>query len=274
MPDLELVAGTLASPYECYQPLYEQMMGRGHAVASAVTGILIQDAVPDPADQDKGWIPTSGGVPRYAGYTFVWHAVLGHWVARHEIAADDIKRYPTPYPDTLVNFNTYLQTYDGGDAGAVGPASGPMWEVDPQFEGSVPIGVGLIPGSSPATSIVEGGDTSDSLGGTGEYEHVLTGAEGAVADHAHPVGLFNPSGGTGDDAFFNWAAAPITVPNYTGKYIQGGGGPITSPETTADIYTLKAADGAGVVSDPHNNMQPYLGVYFLKRTARIWIVAA
>lgn len=150
-----------------------------------------------------------------------------------------------------------------------------MWEIDVLFDGRTPTGVGVIPTSAPAASIVNPLDTTDSLGNSGEYKHVLTGAEGAVADHDHPVGLFNSGGGgNADDAFFNKVTPAVGTAGWTGRYITGGDGIVSAAQTTADIYTLQANDGNGVVSAGHSSMQPYIGVFFIKRTSRAFYVAA
>lgn len=267
MSELPLIPGTLPSPYTCWQALYEQMFELGAAQGSTIVGVKIND---DPPAHDQGWIPTAGGVPRFSGYVFVWHAVYGHWVARHQEAPSDIKRWPAPYTNDLAALTTYLQTYDGGDTGAPGPFTGPMWEVDAQFAGSVPVGVGLIPGSSPAASIVKGGDTQDSLLASGEYKHVLTGAEGAVDQHVHPMGDGNSGSG---DLNLNYVLPAVTTPAYTG-FFNSSGAPSGATLTSANLITLPANDGNGVTSVGHNTMQPYVGCFFLKRTSRIWIVAA
>lgn len=136
--------------------------------------------------------------------------------------------------------------------------------------GRVPIGVGIIPGSDLGAGDASVGvsDTVDSLGNTGEYAHKLTGDEGAVEDHVHPTGVCDPAT---DDGFFNIEASRPTS-NWLGHYITGSGGTPATAETTANLLTLKAADGAGVVADKHNNMQPYLGVYFITHTARKFYV--
>lgn len=266
MADLPLIPGTLAQ--DCYpasaQAFYDDMFAKGHAVGPTVTGILIQDNTPDPEDQDKGWIPTSGGVSRYPGYIFVWNTVLGHWVSRHPFEASD------PRPQLYIGTLADLQTFDGGDANAAGVAGGPMWEQWTAITGRVPVGVGLIPGSSPAASITTVLDTSDSLGGSGEYKHVLTEAEGAVGDHIHPIGVCDPAS---DDGFLPLTSVEVT-PAWTGHYMNGSGSLGPTAEATANLFSLKADNGAGVVSDQHNNMMPFIGVYWIKRTARIWIVAA
>lgn len=269
MPDgeLPLIPGTLPSPYTCWQALYEQMFELGAAQGSSIVGVTIDD---DPPAHDQGWIPTADGVPRFSGYVFVWHPVYGHWVSRHQEAPSDIKRWPAPYTDDLAALTLYLQTYDGGDAGAPGPFTGPMWEVDAQFAGSVPVGVGLIPGSSPNASIVKGGDIVDSLGNGGEYKHVLTGLEGGVTDHVHPMGFGDTGSG---NLGLNYVAPAVATPAYT-TFFNSSAGPSGTTVTSANLITLQANNGNGIVSAGHNTMQPYVGCYFLKRTARIWLVAA
>lgn len=264
MPDIPLIPGTLDQ--DCYpasaQAFYDAMFARGHGIAPDISGLLIQDAAPDPIYRgNKGWIPTSGGVPIYPGAgVFIWHPVVGHWVARpYKPAAD-------PRPEVYIGDLAALPTFDGGDVGAPGQASGPMWELWTAIDGRVPVGAGTIPGSGGAT--LANLATTDSNGLSGEYKHVLTGAEGAVADHIHPLGLFNASGsGNADDAFFNWVTPAVATFAWTGKYITGGDGIVTAAQNTADIYTLKANNGNGVVSDGHNTMQPFIGVYWIKRTA-------
>lgn len=251
------------------------MFAKGHAVAPDITGILIQDAVPDPADIDKGWIPTSGGVARYPGYVFIWHAVLGHWVSRHPIEASD------PSRRIYVGDAASITTYDGGDAGPINqPATGPMWEIDTAFAGSAPVGVGLIPGSSPAATIVNPLDTADSLGNSGEYKHSLTPDE---IQHMHGTGqdpnILIP--GTIDDPAIelhrDWSSAPETyVTSRNDMNPTSASGYTDGAAISSGIFaTTKAlADPDFPVVDGHLNMQPYVGVYFLKRTSRIWIVAA
>lgn len=232
------------------------MFAKSHALAPDINGLLIQDAAPDPAYRgNKGWIPTSGGIPIYPGYVFVWHATVGHWVSRHPLGPED------PRPQMYVGSLSDLATFDGGDIGAPGIASGPMWEQFTPLTGRVPIGVGLIPGSTPPITTALN-DTG------GEAQHVLTGAEGAVADHTHPIGVCDPAS---DDGFFPIEAVE-TTPNWTGHYITGSGSTPATAETTANLFTLEANNGNGVTSDAHNNLQPYLAVYWIRRTGRIFYV--
>lgn len=256
--DIPLQPGVLLDPYTCFQPVYEQMFALGKGVAPDITGILIQDAAPDPIYRgNKGWIPTSGGVPIYPGYVFIWHAVVGHWVSRNPIADADSSRR------IWVGNSADIDTYDGGEAGVVGAASGPMWALDTLFDGRVPIGAGNIPGTAPAISVAVNA-TQDSDGKSGEYKHVLTGLEGAVGDHVHPVGWGNVATG---DLGLAYTTPDVTTPSYT-TFFNSSAGPSGVNITVANLISLKANNGNGVISDAHNTMQPYYGVYFIKRTAR------
>lgn len=262
MSDLQLIPGSLPSDLECYQTLYDEMFSRGHAVGPNVTGLLIQDAVPDPEDHDKGWIPTASGVPIYP-YVFTWHPVFSKWVARHPKGPED------PRPEMYIGDLADLATFDGGSAGS-GAAGGPMWEQWTPITGRVPVGVGLIPGSSPPATIAAPLATSDSLGNSGEYKHVLTQDEGGVGDHVHPLGNADP--GTGDIGLA-YEVPSVTTPSYTAFGVTGGG-PIGLPVTTANLLTLPANDGSGQTDvDGHNTMQPYIGVYWIIRTEREFYVA-
>lgn len=265
--ELPLTPGVLPAPFTCYQPLYNEMFALGAAQGPAITGLLIQDATPDAGDHDKGWIPTAGGVPRFPGYVFVWHAVLGHWVSRNAINASDASRR------LYVGANTSIDTYDGGDGGAPGAASGPMWARDTLFDGRFPIGVGDIPGSSPLASIVSPLDTTDSLGASGEYKHVLTAPE--VEGHFHGVGTDGQPGGGDPPIMISrpWSTAPTS---YTERFEDtpgtdswGDGGPISS----GTMSTTDPIQGP-VPSNGHNTMPPFIGVFVIKRTAREFYVAA
>lgn len=261
--DLPLQPGNLSDP-ECWttpQALYDEMFAKGVAISPDITGILIQDAAPDPIYRgSKGWIATSGNVPIYPLNTvMIWHAVYGHWVARHPTPAS------APVIQLYYGTAASIDTYDFGEAGVAAPASGPFWKIKATLAGRAPVGVGIIPTSAPAASIVNPLDTSDSLGGSGEYKHVLVEAEGALGSHKHPMGISNP---VGDDAYFSYVGAPVATANYNAKYITGGNGINIVAETTADLFTLPPNNGNGVVSAGHNNMQPYFGIYYIERTIR------
>ena len=265
--DIPLTAGTLLSPYECWQTLYEQMFALGKGVSPDITGILIQDAAPDPIYRgNKGWIPTSGGVPIYPGYVFIWHATVGHWVSRNPVADSDASRR------VWTGAAADIDTYDHGEAGVVGPAAGPMWEFDTTFDGRVPIGAGTIPNSGGATVAINA--TTDSLGGVGEYKHSLLANE---IQHFHGVGqdAMQLSPNTEDDPAIQlhraWdSGANSYTMSQNDMVAPGSHGYVDGALAHVGIFgTTKAlADPDFPVVDGHNNMQPYVGVYLIRRTTR------
>ena len=252
MADEQLIPGTLST--DCYPPsaqaFYNEMFERGKAVGPDIKGLLIQDAAPDPVDRGvMGWVPTSGDIPIYPGYVFVWHATIGHWVSRHPVNANDASRR------IYVGTSASIATYDGGDGGALTIGSGPMWALDAAFDGRTPVGVGVIPTSSPSVSILNPLDTQDSASRIGEYQHSLIAAE--MPPHTHDF---------------------TVIANNTDSQGQGKltGGKDDGPWDGQYDGTTKNAGGDSAtppVVAPHMTMQPFIGVYFIKRTLRQFLVA-
>ena len=141
-----------------------------------------------------------------------------------------------------------LKDYDGGNgctSSTVTSTQGAMWEEDTDFVGRVPIGAGLIPGTTTPAITTAVGDP------TGVAEHTLTEAEGGVGVHTHGFGKYL-SGAVG----LSYPGSN-TVPAYTGAVVQGIGGHSTASDTTANCYTLpsgstggRRADAYAVPSDP------------------------
>lgn len=224
-------------------------------------------ATPAPENRIYPWLYTPNG----RWYTFQF----GMWVAPVDPAelVDDFVKLWVPTAGTPESDLWSLDEGDGTDPsvpGNVTSTTGAMWQVFSTLAGRFPLGVGTIPDSD-----LGGGDasvgisqTGDTFGRQGEYAHQLTGAEGAVDQHTHPFGLSNNAAGpNGDDAYFAQQGT-TTVTGYNGTYITGSNGVIQAPLTQADLYTLKANNNAGVTSTKHQNMPPFLGVYFIKHTAR------
>ena len=134
-----------------------------------------------------------------------------------------------------VGNTTDLQTYDGGTVGAVSNWTGPMWEVDTAFEARFPVGVGTFA----ASGVVNVNGTTTSTAVAGEDQHTLTIAE--MPAHAHN--------------FFPLVTADANNGGANG--VQYG--------TTASVSTSSTGGGAA-----HNNLPPFYGVYFIKRTGRVY----
>lgn len=243
--DLRLVPGTLAT--DCYpasvQSLYNEMFEKGSALLGDITGILIQDSAPDPEDRDKAWIRlTAPGGPPSFYLPFVWYN--GAWVARNPSApsGDEIRMW--------IGSTTDLETYDGGAAGTVGDASGPMWEVASDFAGRVPIGVGTIPDTTVAVTV-------DTNAGAGQ----VTLSDVNIPQHSHQIGV---------------ESSDVTSSAEDGQ-LRDASGDVTWISTWNQTAVGVTRNWGGAASDgsttPFNNTPPSRGVYFIRRTARIFYTA-
>lgn len=153
----------------------------------------------------------------------------GSWLSRHTAPASGQERR------LWVGSTGDLLTYDGGESAVVSISTGPFWEVDTAFAARFPIG----PGTLPSTTVI-------AVTGTGgEEKHTLITDE--LPSHTHDIihNQVQVDGGTGETV--------LNGPNI--------GTPTVTKTTQA---TPTAADG----NDPHNNMPPYIGAYFIKRTVR------
>lgn len=274
----KLVVPTLPAGYcpSSYQQLANDIIGGAQITFLIDTGNFLYNygsSTPAPENRIFPWLNTDDG----RWYTFQ----LGLWVSpvSPRDLVDGFRQMYLPAQGTPISTVWSLDAGDGTDGqptlpdGTVNPSyvaptvtTGAMWIVDYQMNGRFPVGAGEIPDSDLGAGKASVGiaQTGDSFGRSGEYAHTLTGDEGAVDQHTHPVGEFNV---VGDDAFFN-KTTDTTVPTYSGQYITGSGPLVPQTLTVANIFTLKANDGKGLVSVPHNTMPPYMGVWWLKHTSR------
>lgn len=180
----------------------------------------------------------------------------GAWVSRHDVPPSSSERR------LWIGLESDLITYDGGQAGGVSDTTGPMWQVDHAFDARFPVG----PGTLPSTTAIA------PLGTGGEENHTLLLAE--EPPHFHGVAGYGFSIGDDTEAQMisrNWSG----VTTFATKMDAGDGarsmfasGNITSgPFATAN----QSAD-VSVATTPHNNMPPYIGAFFIKRTARKFYV--
>ena len=136
----------------------------------------------------------------------------------------------------FVGTTTDLLSYDGGDGTATATTTtGPMWMVDTLFDARFPVGAGAFAASGAVA--VLGTATSTSI--VGEDQHTLTVPE--IPAHTHN--------------FFPLVTADANNGGANG--VQYG--------TTANVATSSTGGGAA-----HNNLPPFYGVYFIKRTARVY----
>ena len=152
------------------------------------------------------------------------------WLRKNPVAAGGFDRR------IFVGTTTDLLSYDGGDGTATATTTtGPMWMVDTLFDARFPVGAGAFAASGAVA--VLGIATSTSI--VGEDQHTLTVPE--IPAHTHN--------------FFPLVTADANNGGANG--VQDG--------TTANVATSSTGGGAA-----HNNLPPFYGVYFIKRTSRVY----
>lgn len=150
-----------------------------------------------------------------------------------------LARHPAA-PGTIIMYDgaeATIDTFDGGEAGTVSETTGPMWERVTALNARFPIGVGTLPSG-----------TSVAVTNTGGAEkHTLIEAE--IPAHTHQ---FKYQSHTED--------------------VDGGGDArhlLSQPgDTTISPDSYGGDEDNETVA--HNNLPPYFGIFFLRKTARLY----
>jgi len=241
MPNLTLITLTPPSLPTNYCPLSYQnlandIIGGTQAVFNSTIGnsfFNFGPTFPSINNRIYPWLDENGQWWIFKG---------GFWVYKNPVTAAYERRI-------YVGTTTDLLSYDGGDGTAVaGDTFGPMWEVDTEFEARFPVGVGAFVASGAVA--VMGKATSTAI--VGEDQHTLSAPE--IPSHTHSLGangkpavfwdsFVQEAGGDGNASFSFNGSVPETSTS-TGGVIGGGGA--------------------------HNNLPPFYGVYFIKRTIRVY----
>lgn len=129
-----------------------------------------------------------------------------------------------------------IDAFDGGESGVVSMYGGPMWERVSALDARFPVQCGTLP----STTVIGPGSTG------GEEEHELT--ESEMPPHYHEI-ITSGSGGVGTFAANQNPAVPS--PTVAQTQVTGGSGTPT-------------------VVEGHNTMPPYYGVFFLRKTNRLY----
>lgn len=199
--------------------------------------------------------PSRRGLPWYRyntdGTPDHWYVYsMGAWLRPHETAVGTVIMWEGVSAD--------IPTFDGGEAGAVTSISGPMWEEVTEMRARFPIG----PGTLPSTAVVGVGDTG------GEEKHSLDETE--IPPHSHK--MIN-----GDEPAHNDANTTLSSSNHvTFAFSTGVSGlayMLQGTDTNPSLGLTEEVGGDGGTPNlvvAHNNLPPYRGIFFLRKTARLF----
>ncbi len=243
--NITLTAGVLPAP-QCYASHQEEFNDYvRHTTATLNSGSLkyiVSQTAPGADDQDKLWVQVdSGGNP-----VRQWIFSGGSWIWPHETPAND-KRLVLFYGSSAE-----IDTLDGGVAGTAAPTSGPFWEIFTDLGAKFPMGVGTL-----------GDGTVVGVTDTGGSERVtLSGSE--VPDHGHTGKAYYRASGGSLSSDPSGQADDIKHEN---------SGHTTSASGNFAAAGVLTDTVSGTSGESHDNMPPYYGVYYIKRTVRSYYTA-
>ena len=167
-----------------------------------------------------------------------WVFQGGYWSRENPVAANSSERR------IFVGTSADVLSYDGGDGTVYSgnPYAGSMWAIDTNFEARFPVGVGTFA----ASGVVSVNGTTTSTAVAGEDKHTLVTAE--MPSHTHQI----------LDQYINLTqrgSADTSVFSATNR-----------SEGVANLLPTTSSGGDAA----HNNLPPFYGVYFIKRTARVY----
>lgn len=165
---------------------------------------------------------------------------------RQWVFNDGSWRWPHPVPandERLTMFygpSNEIATLDGGTAGTVSATSGPFWEIFEGIQNKFPIGAG---------------DTYDVASTGGSDTSTLEEANLPIHNH---------------DVYY------VSNANGGGSFHQGEGNFTNSDSSLGNdrVQNMAQSDTNRHLADPFNVLNPYYGVFFLKRTGRVYYTAS
>ena len=242
MPNLTLIQLTPPNfPLNYCPPNYQQfandiISGTQATFLSAIGNSFFNYGATTPAinNQIFPWLDTDGNWWIFNG---------GFWSRKNPSPAEGEERR------IYVGTTTSLQSYDGGDGTPYSGNiyTGAMWEVDTAFDARFPVGAGTFAASGAVS--VNGTTTSTAV--AGEDQHTLV--TGEMPQHNHVLDV------DGKPAVF-WD-----------NFVQEAGGD-SNPSYSFNTGVPKTANSTATSGGgaAHNNLPPFYGVYFIKRTGRIY----
>lgn len=247
--NLKVLSATVPSPLDCVVNNVDwQALSALLTVSfpNDIGNFSIGNTEPPPSRRGDPWFRLEADGTPDGWYVYA----MGSWLKRH-----------TTVPGTVIMWEGLaadIDTFDGGEAGAVTDLSGPMWERVTEMDAKFPIG----PGTLPSTAVIGVGDTG------GEENHELVSAE--IPKHNHKLANVdfaapspaNPQLGAGDFLTFKGGRESG---NSNFNYTLCGSATAPSLGVTSDI----GGDGSGNTV-AHNNLPPYNAIFFLRKTGRLF----
>lgn len=245
---LPITAPNLSENYcfTTYQQLANDIVG-GATVQldnSGWTMVLKQDTTPTSSQRAYLWFKTSDSK------LYAWRDDVSAWVTAHPSVAFGSERR------LWIGTLTDLKTFDGGDTGTVGFASGPMWEEDTAFAGRIPIGVGTTAGGTAVSAAANAGADKVSL--------VVGNIP--LPDHRHFT-VANASSAITALTTSHQIASDADVSDNTDYRLTG-----TTTEATL-CRTSPVIEPQSTVSQV-NVLNPVRGIYIIKRSGRVYYKGA
>lgn len=242
---LQLQPGTLPTGY-CWPATPQEFLNDAFDISSAVFGGTYQvinfgSSTPAAADRDKPWLRTVNG--RIEGF---YSYSNSYWLRPHSVPASSSIRM------LWTGSTSELLTFDGGANEATSASTiqwtGPMWEVDSDFAAVSPMGVGTL--ATSGTSVVVGTNY-------GNEQHTLTNAQLPTS-----IGVqVKKSDGT------VLAGQQFQITGTAGDNAQNGDFAGSNSGGQASLVSFTVGGGG----EAHSILHPVRGVYFIKRTARVYI---
>lgn len=252
------------------------------SIAGNFQGIIISPNVPAPTYQGNLWIKTDAYGNPISQFIFA----NGQWIWPHPVAPGDGSLVIFTGPEDGSPIGVWSK--DGGDG--TNPLTNPptattgaFWQVNHNMDFRFPVGAGTNPlfynGATQGNSIAVGATG-------GEEMHTLIASE---MWHRHPVakdGIDTKDGSRAEGMFEAYSGSFSVTPGTPGQTWPWG----TTDNVVTDINSFiglgyqtdtpipsalpNPSYGTGNVnvSVAHNNMPPYMGVFFIRRTARKYIV--
>lgn len=247
---IRLTAGSLP-PNTCLESLqdfYNLMFSRGYGTldtTASIAKVIVSATEPNADQRDYIWMrlnPITGAFDR------VYNYISGKWVSPHADEPSSGKRI------LFVGSTADINRLDGGSNGTVGEASGPFWEIDTTFATRFPIGAGTLEDGT----VIAG--SGGSTGGNQTVAITMDNLPEETLEVSLPI-IGQGSVGTSGE--------PVIGSDYGSTTVAGSGKAVDS--TSTDLSSRYKPSGETEElgeGDELNILPPYIGVYFLKRTAR------